>query len=253
MQNMKTNAVAKFKGLVNSSKNPKAIINTLQLRSDLPTLKERETEAYVNIAVMVAETAIQFQNSSRGVLTKQSTLASLYDVLTAHPFITVELIAFMLVVMNVTLKASGSPFERFNQAITTSDAMLAYAYYWILVNFFYKGHRSKYFTLPGCTSTEESRELFDLKHQAAELQLMVVAKVVTDSGRALPIFDNYYFKRSSSGFGVDDEDQDTSDPDDRNYSASSNRSGVARQSTESHGDEGDDQADGGDESEEHED
>ena len=151
--------------------------------------------------------------------------------------------------MNVTLKAPGSPFEHFNQAITTSDAMLAYAYYWVLVNFFYKGHRSKYFTLPGCTNTEESRGLFDLKHQAAELQLIVVAKVVTDSGRALPVFDNYYFKRSSSDAGVDDEDQDASDPDDTDYSAPSYRSGVAQQPMESHADEDDDEDDGGDESE----
>ncbi len=41
------------------------------------------------------------------------TLTGLDEVFAAHPYITVELISFGLVVMNVALKAPGSPFEQY--------------------------------------------------------------------------------------------------------------------------------------------
>ncbi len=105
------------------------------------------------------------------------------------------------------------------------------------MHFFYAGHQKKYFTLPGCSDTEESRGLFDLRQQAAVGQLASVTKVLTDSGRALPVLEDYFFQRPSSDEHDYEDDQDASESDDGKNS--DEPTDVARQAVRhAYGDDG---------------
>ena len=167
--------------------------------------------------LQVTNLAVQFSTGNRYTLTAPKTVDGLMQICKEHTFITAELIAYFIVVMVVSLQERGSPFEHYSSNISTSDLKLGYFFNWVLVKFLYRGQENNYFPLPGCDETEEKRELFVAKRQAAIGQLAIVTKALVDSGTSIPVYTNYLFQRpkrdedfvhDGSGDGEDDFSED---------------------------------------------
>ena len=107
--------------------------------------------------------------------------------------LTTEFMAFVLLVTNVTLKVTGSPFEDCSSDISPTNMFQGFVFNWLLVHFFHKGHARHYFDLP-TYSHDDGEIIFELKRKAAIGQLAVVTSAYEKAGVSLPDLKSYFLQ-----------------------------------------------------------